>query len=60
MSLPQMRRLEPRSGQSKYYGICCFTANHAALRSKNKYWVARSQNNVSEWSGMSTRGLLFQ
>ena len=25
-----------------------------------KHWLARNQNNVSEWSDMSTRGLLFQ
>ena len=52
-----------RSGQTKDYdeiGICCFSAKHAALRRKNKDWSARNQNNVSEWSDMSTRGLLFQ
>jgi len=32
----------------------------AALRSKRKYWLARSQDNVSEWSDMSTYVLLFQ
>jgi len=32
---------EPRSGQTKDYkiGICCFSANHAALRSKSKDWL---------------------
>ena len=56
------RGLEPRSGQTKDYkiGICCFSAKDVALRSKNKDWLARNQNNVSEWSDMSTRGLLFQ
>ena len=50
---------EPRSGQTKDYkiGICCFSAKHAALRRKSKDW---NQNNESEWSDMSTRGLLFQ
>ena len=35
---------EPRSGQTKGYeiGICCFSANLAALRSKNKDWLARN------------------
>jgi hypothetical protein len=33
---------------------------HTALRNKSKDWLARNQNNVSEWSDMSTRGLLFQ
>ena len=53
---------EPRSGQTKDYkiGICCFSAKHTALRRKSKDWSARNQNNVSEWSDMSTRGLLIQ
>jgi hypothetical protein len=40
-------------------GICCVSAKYAALRGKNKDWLTRNQNNVSEWSDMSTRGLLF-
>jgi hypothetical protein len=53
---------EPRSGHTKDYkiGICCFFAKHAALMWKSKDWLARNQNNVSEWSDMSTRRLLFQ
>jgi hypothetical protein len=49
-------------GQTKDYkiGICCFPAKHAALRIKSKHWLAWNQNNVSEWSDMSTRGLVFQ
>jgi hypothetical protein len=56
------RGFRARSGQTKDYkiGICCFSAKHAALRSKSKDWLARNQNNVSEWSDMSTRRLLFQ
>jgi hypothetical protein len=56
------RGFEPRSGQTKDYkiGICCFSANHAALRRKNKDWLARNQNKVSEWNDKSTCGLLFQ
>ena len=56
------RGFEPRSGQTKdcKIGICCVTAKHAALRRKSKDWLARNQNNVSEWSDISTRGLLFQ
>jgi hypothetical protein len=48
---------EPRSDQTKYYkiGICCFSAKHATLRRKTKDWLARNQDNVSEWGG-----LLFQ
>ena len=50
------------SGQTKDYkiGICCFRAKHAALRRKSKDQLARNRNNVSEWSDMSTPGLLFQ
>ena len=54
---------EPRSGQTKdsEIGICCFSAiKHAALRRKRKDWLARNQDNVSEWGNMSIRRLLFQ
>ena len=55
------RGLEARSGQAKDYkiGICCFSAKHAALRNKSKDWLARNQNNVSEWSDIFTCGLLY-
>ena len=50
---------EPWSCQTKDYkiGICCFSAEHAALRSKSKDWSARNQNN--EWSDMSVRRLVL-
>ena len=53
---------EPQSCQTKDYtiGICCYSAKHAALQRKSKHWLARNQNNISEWSDISTRGLLFQ
>ena len=56
------RGFEPWSGQTIDYAIaiCCFFAKHAALRRKSKDGLALNQNNVSEWSVMSTRGLLFQ
>jgi hypothetical protein len=56
------RGFEPRSGQIKDFkiGICCFSAKHAALRRKSKDWLARNQDNVSEWGNMSIRGLLFR
>ena len=56
------RGFERLSGQTKdnKIGICCFSAKHAAVRRKSKDGLARNQNNVSEWSDMSTRGLLFQ
>ena len=48
-------KFEHRSGQTKDYkiGICCLSTKHAALTSKSKDWLARNQNNVSEWSDMS-------
>jgi hypothetical protein len=51
------RGFEPQSGQTKDYkiGICCFSAKIAALRRKSKDWLARNQNNVSEWSDISTQ-----
>jgi hypothetical protein len=56
------RGFESQSGQTKDYriSICCFTAKHTTLRSKNKDWLAWNQNNMSEWSNMSTSELLFQ
>jgi hypothetical protein len=50
------RGFMPLSGQTKDYEI----GKHAALRRKCKDWLARNQNNVSEWSDISTSGLLFQ
>jgi hypothetical protein len=40
-------------------GICSFSAKNAALRRKSKNWLARNQNNVSEWSDISTQWLLL-
>ena len=56
------RGFESRSGQTKDYNIgsCCFSAKRAALKRKSRDWLVWNQNNVSEWSDMSTRGLLFQ
>ena len=56
------RGFESHSGHTKDYkiGICCFSAKHKALRRKSTDWLARNENNVPEWSDMSTRGLLFQ
>ena len=53
---------KPLLGQTKDYknGICCFSANQAALRRKNKDWLARNQENVSKWDDMSIWWLLFQ
>jgi hypothetical protein len=56
------RGFEPRSGKTKNYKIvcCCFATKHAALRRKEKYWLAGNQDNVSKWGNMSIRKLLFQ
>ena len=56
------RGFEPRSGQTKdlYNCICCFPAEHTALRSKSKDWLSLNQDNVSELGDMSIRGLFLQ
>ena len=56
------RGFKPRSGQIKDYkiGICCFSAKHAAQRKKSIDWLDQDHDNMSEWSDMSTQGLLFQ
>ena len=56
------RGFERGSSQAKDYdiGICCFSTKHEVLRSKTTDLLTRNQNNVFEWSDMSTRGLLFQ
>jgi hypothetical protein len=40
--------------------ICCFSAKHIALKSKNIDWLAQNQDNVSEWCYNSTHRLLFK
>ena len=51
---------ELKSGQTKDYiiGICCFSAKHAALRRKDRYWLALNQDTVFKGGDMSIRGLL--
>ena len=51
---------EPLSGQIKDHniGIGFLSAKHASLMSKSKVWSTWNQDSVSEWSNMSTRGLL--
>jgi hypothetical protein len=51
-----------RLGQTKDYnfGICCFSTKQAALRSKSNDWLARNQDNVSEWGDMPIRRFLKQ
>jgi hypothetical protein len=39
--------------------MCCFSTKHAALWRKSKDWLGRNQNNVFEYSDISTRGLFF-
>ena len=48
--------------QSKDYKISIrwFSPKHKTLRSKNIDRLAQNQDNMSEWSYMSTHGLLFQ
>jgi hypothetical protein len=49
------RGFEPQSGQIKDFkiGMCCFSAKQAALKRKNKDWLARNQNDVYEWNVVS-------
>jgi hypothetical protein len=56
------RGFESRLGQTKDYNIsiCCLTAKHAALRRKVKDWLARNQDNVSEWANMSIRRIKME
>ena len=56
------RWFEHRSGKTKDYqiGICWFSGKYAAIRKKNKDWLAQNQGNVCKWSDISTCGLLFQ
>ena len=56
------RGFEPRSGQTKdcKIGICCLSSKHAELRRESKDLLARNEDNVSEWSDISTRGQLLQ
>jgi hypothetical protein len=56
------RGFESRSGQTKDNKISSwsFSAKHSALRRKNKNWLARNHDIVSEWGNMSIHGLLFQ
>ena len=45
-------RVKPKT--IKLVGISCFPAEHAVLRSKSKDWLARYQDNVSEFSDIYT------
>jgi hypothetical protein len=49
------RGFEPQSAQIQDFkiGMCYFFAKQAALKRKNKDWLARNQNNVSEWNVVS-------
>ena len=53
------REWVPVESKQRLYtsGICCFFAKHVSLRRKSNDWLARNQDNVSEWSDMSIRGL---
>ena len=55
-------RYNPWLSQTKAYeiGICCFSAKYAASGSKNKDCLTQNQDNVSEWSNLSTHNLLFK
>ena len=52
---------EPLLGQTEDYasGICS-SDKHTAQSGKSKGWLDHNRDNVSEWSDISTSGLLFQ
>ena len=54
-------RVQAQIGSAKDYkiGISWFSAMHAALRRKSKNWLARYQDNVSEWDEMSIHNCCF-
>ena len=37
-----------------------FVASPLIMQHEGEDWLARNEDNVSEWCDMSTRGLLFQ
>jgi hypothetical protein len=54
------RGFEARSSKTKTMVFVAPPLSTEALRRNSNDWLARNQNNVSEWSEMSTCGLLFQ
>jgi len=52
--------IHDRKSKNYKIGICCFSAMHMVLRRKSPEWLTQKQVNVSEWSDISTYGLLFQ
>jgi hypothetical protein len=55
------RGFEALLDQTKDYkiGICYLSAKHAALRRKNKNWLARNQDNVSREATCLSAGCCF-
>jgi hypothetical protein len=51
------RGFEPRWSYTKNYiiDIRCLSAKHASLRRKNRDWLSRNQNIVSNWSDISNK-----
>ena len=48
-----------RSVKDYKIGISWFSAKHAELRRKSKKWLARYQENLSEWDEMSIHNCCF-
>jgi hypothetical protein len=61
-SIVVYRGFNLKAGQTINYKICIcsFSSKYASLKRKSKNWLARNQNNVPEWSHMSTCGMLVQ
>ena len=52
--------LSPALVKTKTIKLVFVASKRTALMSKGKDWLAWNKDNLSEWSNMSTRGLLRQ
>ena len=52
--------LSPAQVKTKTVKLVFVASKHTTLMSKDKDWLAWNKDNLSEWSNMSTRGLLRQ
>jgi uncharacterized protein YaiE (UPF0345 family) len=52
------RGFYPQCGKTKDLKLVCVASLHSELSSKSKDWLAWSQDHVSEWSSMSSCGLI--
>jgi len=48
------------SNQMTIKSVAVASSARSIKEKEERYWLARNQNNVSEWGDMSIRGMLFQ